>query len=126
MCQRACWPTPDDARRLIAAGHGPRLMLDRWVGPINDMGTDTTGDVLLLAPAEKGREGREAAWWPGGGCVMQRSDGLCELHDAGLKPTEGRVASCKGTPEDLHRRMASTWDNPEARTLVAEWRRDRA
>lgn len=35
-----------------------------------------------------------------GWCAFRRPDGLCELHDLGLKPTEGVLASCKVVEED--------------------------
>lgn len=30
MCERPCWPSPEDAERLIDAGYGDKLMLDFW------------------------------------------------------------------------------------------------
>lgn len=35
-----------------------------------------------------------------GWCAFRQPDGLCELHDRGLKPTEGVLASCKVIEED--------------------------
>ena len=39
MCTRPCWPTPEEARRLIRAGLGDRLMLDYWGGVVSMVGT---------------------------------------------------------------------------------------
>lgn len=124
MCERrACWPTPDEARALIQAGYGDRLMLDWWAGGGHD-----GGDILLLSPGEVGREGNRAGSWPGGRCTFLTADKKCELHDAGLKPLEGRAASCDddvnaGIP--LHETVAMTWNNPDAQTLAHEWREAR-
>jgi hypothetical protein len=116
MCNRPCWPTPGEAQRLIDAGYGSRLMRDYWVGD----GLDG-GDIYLLSPANPGMEGSAAGFWPSEGCVFQGEDGFCELHDLGLKPLEGRVASCSRGQGDLHQYVASTWNNPEAQALVDEW-----
>lgn len=114
MCQRPCWPTPEEAQKLIDAGYGDRLMNDYWAR--------TKGDIQILSPASKGYEGRMTPFWPGGGCTFQDEDGLCELHDLGLKPMEGRKALCKDrTPKKLHEKMAKMWDNPEAQELVDKW-----
>lgn len=112
MCERSCWGTPDDIRKLIQAGFGSKLMLDWWIGEEDN--------IYVLCPAETGHEGRSAPSWPGMGCILQKN-GLCTIHASGLKPTEGKVASCKGTPGHVHESMAATWDTEEGRALVEEW-----
>lgn len=45
--------------------------------------------IAMIQPTEKD-----------GWCAFRQPDGLCELHDRGLKPTEGVLASCKVTQEE--------------------------
>jgi len=60
------------------------------------------------------------------GCVLLTDEGLCSLHDAGLKPTEGRKSCCKngtnGEGLDLHRAVGETWNSEAGRAVVARWR----
>lgn len=44
-------------------------------------------------------------------------DGLCELHDRGLKPTEGVLASCKVVEED----DIPTYETSVLRAVAHEW-----
>lgn len=44
-------------------------------------------------------------------------DGLCELHDRGLKPTEGVLASCKVVEED----NIPTYETSVLRAVAHEW-----
>lgn len=44
-------------------------------------------------------------------------DGLCELHDRGLKPTEGVLASCKVVEED----NVPTYGTSVLRAVAHEW-----
>lgn len=121
MCEtRPCWPTPDESQALINAGFSERLMDDYWAG---GGGVDEDEDVHLLAPAIVGREGLSAPFWPNGRCTFLTNDGLCELHDLGLKPSEGKIASCVTEVSDgLHKAVAFEWNNPESQKLVQIWR----
>ena len=124
MCKRACWPTPQEAARLLDAGYANKLMLDAWIGGFDN----DHKDCYLVCPATPGFGGR---WAPGlgddfdwfgaglrGGCVMHGSDGLCELHDKGLKPFEGRVAHHSKDVPRLHEAVARTWYSNEGRAVV--------
>lgn len=124
MCeQRPCWPTPTEAQALISAGYSDRLMDDYWAG---GGGPDGDEDIHLLSPAIVGRESGNAPFWPNGRCTFLSPEGLCELHDLGLKPFEGRVASCADdNTKGLHKAVALEWNNPKSQELVAKWRRRR-
>lgn len=114
MCRRPCWPTPEEAQHLINAGYGSRLMQDYWC--------KKNGDIYILSPAVSGYENSFAPFWPTGKCTFQDDNGLCQLHDLGYKPLEGRKALCKDrTPKKLHEKVAKMWDNPEAQELVRRW-----
>ena len=117
MCERRpCWPTPDDAQRLIDAGHAKRLMLDWWF----DNAQNKT--VYVLTPAIAGREAGQAPAIPSGRCTFLNEQGLCQLHDLGLKPTEGKQALCnERTPVDLHVQIGQTWDGAEGKTVIDAW-----
>lgn len=119
MCsRRPCWPTPDEAKKIIDAGYGDKLMLDWW-----DADENVGHDIYLVSPACVGSEGDNAPYWPETPCTFFK-DGLCELHDLGLKPIEGRLATCNKTNivPDLHWKVAQTWDNEKAEALVKKWR----
>lgn len=115
MCNRPCWPTPEEAQRLIDAGYGGRLMLDYWV--------QSGGDILVLSPANQGSEGQKAAFWPHGRCTFQDDRGVHRIHDQGLKPLEGRVAHHDCGPADMHERIARMWEIPEHQERAATWLR---
>lgn len=130
MCRRPCWPIPSDVQALMEAGEGNRLMLDYWVGGFDD---DTKYDnIYVICPANPGHEGANAP--EGGfellfrplqsslysGCVFQK-DGLCELHERQLKPTEGRAAHHALNQPKLHEEVARYWDTEDGRNVVAAW-----
>ncbi len=117
MCRhRPCWPTPNDAQRLIEAGYADRLMVDWWFD------RDKSKTIYLLSPAIVGRESGEAPAHPEGQCTFLDEAGLCRLHDLGLKPTEGQIALCDNrTPEGLHEQIARTWDEANAQALIDRW-----
>lgn len=118
MCHRPCWGTPKELKRLIDAGYSDRLMKDYW--------TEANGErTEILSPALKGHEKQGAPFFPRSekGCTFWK-DGLCELHDLGLKPSEGRLAH-HSTSHDkectLHDEIHQTWDSDEGRALCATW-----
>ncbi len=114
MCDhRPCWGTPDEMRKIIEAGFGERLMRDYWSKP--------DAEIDILAPAIVGYEGQSAPWWPMGRCTFLTDDGLCSLHDLGLKPIEGRLAHHDGGSKAVHRAVAMRWDTRKGRRLVDEW-----
>lgn len=49
--------------------------------------------------------------------LLSQADGLCELHDRGLKPTEGVLASCKVVEED----DIPTYETSVLRAVAHEW-----
>lgn len=131
-CKRPCWPIPAEALRLIDAGYANRLMADAWIAE--------EGPIWLLCGANPGYEGKNASGLDGymnmmfgllemlagttplnSGCIFLRN-GLCELHDAGLKPFEGRVAHHSRDSGDIHEAVAAAWNNDEGRAIIARWR----
>lgn len=113
MCEgRPCWGTPAEIQKIIDAGHGNRLMLDWWENASAD-------EIRIVAPAIVGYEGKKAPYWPMGRCAFLNEKSLCDLHDLGLKPLEGRAASCKDQAEDgCHEHCAKSFDTKEGRKVV--------
>lgn len=118
MCKTPCWPTPAEAKRLIDAGYGPRLRCDYWVG-----GGPGGADVLVLSGALDERLGDIKPGWPtedGLECNF-KVNGLCELHDKGLKPWEGRIAHHGRNGKGDREKIVAMWNNTEAQKLASDW-----
>ena len=117
MCHRPCWPTPAEAHALMDAGFAARLMADYW--------SAADHDIRILCGALKGCEGHAAPYLPESeeGCTFWNAQGLCDLHDLGLKPLEGRLAihGAPTTRRSLHEEVALLWDNEEGRAAVDRW-----
>ena len=60
-----------------------------------------------------------------GRCVFLTEEGLCSLHETGMKPAEARLIACETYDEDLHELVASTWkDSEEGLKLIETWREE--
>lgn len=79
QCHQPCLGTPQDILGLIDAGYADRLTPTAWVA----------GMVMGVCPAPVPMV--QARLEEDGWCTFFK-DGLCELHDKGLKPTEGRLS----------------------------------
>ena len=87
QCRTPCRGTPEDILRLLKAGYKERLAPTLWgVGLV-------LGRIPYVVPMIQARQ-------ENGYCIFFH-DGLCELHDAGLKPTEGRLSHHIITRENL-------------------------
>jgi hypothetical protein len=78
MCHTPCLGTPQDILALINAGYSDKLCYTEWIA---GMIIGFTSDSIAMVQIKK-----EGEW-----CVFFH-DGKCELHEKGLKPTEGRLA----------------------------------
>lgn len=78
QCHQPCLGTPQDIARLIDAGYKDRLAPTGWAAGMI-MGVHKKPIFMVQAKVD------------GDWCTFFR-DGLCELHDKGLKPTEGRLS----------------------------------
>lgn len=75
MCKVPCIGTPKDIEAIIDAGYADRLKETMWmVGYL----AVKEKPIAMIQPTEKD-----------GWCAFRQPGGLCELHDLGLKPTEG-------------------------------------
>lgn len=106
QCSKApCLGTPEDIEKIIDAGYAKRIFSTSWLAGINMGITNKSIDMFQPEQLETG-------------CTFFK-DGLCELHDKGLKPTEGRLSHHTHTPEtftkskSLSWNVAKEWENPE-------------
>lgn len=87
QCRIPCLGTPQDILRLIEAGYQERLKPTYWcVGLI--LGKLNYSIVMIQAIQT------DEGW-----CIFHK-EGLCELHDLGHKPTEGRLSHHETKPEN--------------------------
>lgn len=94
MCKVSpCMGTPEDIQKIIDAGYKDKLLLSLWVDPKNP-----ETPMPAIAPINGPH-----------GCVFQDKSGLCELHAAGLKPTEGKLAIHDTMDNGLRRTIGYTW-----------------
>lgn len=98
-----CLGTPQDVWNLIEAGH------------IADLSPSIhfSGAAWDFPPIECVMI-RKA---PAGGCSLYK-EGLCTLHERGLKPTEGRLQTCEPGNEAVFPHVAATWLLPENKELI--------
>ena len=95
MCRRVpCLPTPIDVLRLILAGKKTDLDPVLVYDPIRQ--------VLWPVVRPKYDPDKSA-------CTFFNKEGLCDLHNAGLKPTEGKFAIHTNLDEGLAITVASKW-----------------
>ena len=115
MCHATCCGTPEDMQRLINAGYGRRLMYD-----------DLPGGEDMIKPALKGFEGNKSGWDVASkeGCTFWK-DGKCELHDLGLKPSQGKLSHHSLTQEEnnaIGNFVNESWDTEEGQKVIDEWK----
>lgn len=100
QCDHPCLGTPTDIQNLINAGYENRLMPIIWTGA-KELGI-TDKEVPMTVPLQDPITGK---------CTFFKN-GLCELHDKGLKPTEGKLShhSRKWNPKkSIGWAVAKTW-----------------
>lgn len=114
MCKHSpCIPTVDQARELIKAGYGDRLAISQVLLP--HIGVD---QHVISGKGTRNPDGMTMQ------CNFLTPDGKCELHDLGLKPLEGRLASCKHTAEEsfiMRKAICKDWDTQEAYHLMLKF-----
>ncbi len=114
QCRTPCLGTPEDILRLIDAGYKDRLKPTMW---LTGMALGKLPYPIPMVQAEV----MENGW-----CTFRRDDGLCELHDLGLKPTEGRLSHHSLTKENysfskgLSYNVAKEWLEAKNQDLITE------
>ena len=102
QCKTPCLGTPEDILRLIKAGYKERLAITHWWVGIARGKLDFPGIMIQARQEDHGY------------CTFFR-DGLCELHDLGLKPTEGRLSHHSITKENFKFGKSLSWN------VAKEW-----
>lgn len=104
MCKTTpCLGTPQDIEKLIEAGYASKLSLSVYATGMLMGAMDRT--INMIQPRFDEVKGS---------CVFLDDKGLCELHNIGLKPTEGKLASCKpevvsSFKDTINFKVAITW-----------------
>ena len=120
MCRRSpCAPTPQEVERLLEHGYGGYLAINEW------------NDVVVVRPRTVHEIGRPMTDLAkvltrllGGPCAFLRK-GRCLLHDAGMKPLEGRTAHHDQIYDgfELRDAIADAWTSRRGESLVRKVRR---
>lgn len=118
MCHAPCCGTPEDIENLIKNGYASRLMLDDW------QTSDCNADIIK--PALKGSELQLAPWEVSSiaGCTFWKN-GLCELHDSGLKPCQGKMALHEMTEKEgdqIGAYIKRSWETEKAKEVINLWK----
>lgn len=111
MCHRTpCLCTPQDALRLVQSGLGDMLAATLWLAA----GVENAVEMVQIKAEDRGQlhDGARPFLF----------NGKCALHSRGLKPTEGRLASChhgQHEAEAVVMAVALSWQLPRNARLVA-------
>ncbi len=116
MCRtNPCLGTPADILRLVGAGHAAKLGTTLWLAGV----PYGLAPIRMVQPVFDNQKKS---------CVFLDANGLCTLHDAGLKPTEGKLSSCKPMAyarfaDTLTYRVAATWKERANQPLILKLRK---
>lgn len=96
-----CLGTPEDIEKIIDAGYGSKVFPTDWAAGIA-MGINT--DIIEMYQLEQTETG----------CIFFK-DGLCGLHESGLKPTEGKLSHHSHKLETFTKAKSLSWN------VAKEW-----
>lgn len=97
QCRTPCLATPLEIQNLIETGYEKRLVPVIW------------GAGVLMGVTDRPIKMIQAKVEDNGWCTFRREDGLCELHDLGLKPTEGRLSHHSFGPDTYNPKINVAW-----------------
>ncbi|MES3018885.1 MAG: hypothetical protein V4721_13950 [Bacteroidota bacterium] len=103
QCNHPCLGTPEDMFKIMAAGFGKRVMQVKWAGGIAQGFTDK--EVPMITPLYD-KEKKTCTFF---------TNGLCELHESGLKPTEGKLSHHSTDARNLNKYNSIGW------AVAKEW-----
>ena len=113
MCTTPCLGTPADILKIVKAGYHKNLAFTVWAAGV----LKGVNPIKMIQPIMDSRKGS---------CTFLDENNDCALHAIGIKPTEGRLASCKTTDMQtplhlsLNTAVALTWIEPEAAPVLME------
>ena len=118
MCQRTpCLGTPHDILALIDAGYADKVCYTEWAAGIR------LGHISQPIPMVQIKSTNNAKH---DGCCVFFHDGKCDLHDNGLKPTEGKLSHHEVSVRELQKeynltyQVAKEWAKRENFSVINE------
>lgn len=109
MCRIApCIPDPAGAQKLIDAGYKDKLELGWYSSTLYD----ESFDWPCIKPIKK--EDYSA-------CIFFNDEGLCDLHDKGLKPIEGQLAIHDIKDSGLRKWICFSWVSKEGIAVMKQF-----
>jgi hypothetical protein len=97
--------TPKEIAAIMDAGYMSKLTIDNDNDPSLEF-------AVIKSRGSKGTKGT---------CVFHKN-GLCQLHDLGLKPIEGRTAMHgKDNPRILYHHLARAWNGKKGKQIIERW-----
>lgn len=120
MCRAPCCGSVEDFEKIIDAGYADKLMFDN-LPSVFDGG-------YLLKPALKGHEAQQSPWatFSEDGCTFWNADRRCDLHELGLKPTQGKIA-IHNNPVNYYDQFAQIskedWESTRGKELIKRWKK---
>ena len=107
MCQRTpCLGTPQDILALIDAGYADKVCYTEWAAGMVLGHIDRPIPMVQIKSISVGKHD---------GCCVFFHDGKCELHESGLKPTEGKLSHHEVSVRELQK------DNNITYQVAIEW-----
>jgi hypothetical protein len=103
QCKTPCLGTPEDMFKIIGAGYTDRVALTTWKAG------------MLLGVIDRPVQMIQPLFDKVKGTCTFFTNGLCELHDKGLKPTEGRLSHHSTTAETFNPKKSLSW------AVAKEW-----
>ncbi len=96
QCHTPCLATPEDIEKLMDAGYAKRLAPTTWLAGVI-MGVHPRPIEMIQAIREEN-----------GYCTFFH-DGKCELHELGLKPTEGKLSHHSIKVDNFNPKKSLSW-----------------
>ena len=113
MCEKSvCLPTPEQARVLIDRGYSDRLSIYEF-----------HPTQKYIGPSPKSQEGQpQNSTLNDNGCTFYEN-GLCSLHDLGLKPYEGTIAHHDRDWKTVRMDVLKTWTGKKFESVEKKLKR---
>ncbi len=112
QCTAPCLGTPEDIEKLIDAGYKDKILETTWLAG------------MMMGAVDHPIEMYQAEHRTDTGFCTFFKDGLCQLHDLGLKPTEGKLShhSLKAenwtASKSVSILVAKEWENPKNKEII--------
>lgn len=103
QCETPCLGTPSDIEKIIDAGFKKEMFVTHWCA---GMMMGITNSPVVMIQAEQVAEKNACTFF---------ENGLCKLHDLGLKPTEGKLSHHSTKIEDFKANRSLSW------LIAKEW-----